>query len=394
MNAKPIKFKPSWLERSIDIDGKSVKLKTVFSRAGDFDANCSICVSSFSVSSKGFGAFNQHMKTDKHKDNVKTKLNENQQKLKIYVDSEHPTSSGTQTVATFQLLSPKEETTKAELVLLLNGLSNNCSLNSFDHFADVLKCAISDSQILQSFTLNRTKATYILNFALGPYFYKKKVDDINKQLYYTLLYDETVNNANQKELQICIRYFSDSNQRSVTRHLQTFNLGTATAKIIVAKVMRALNEASLSIKYLLMLGSDGPKTNDLVRTTISNELLQNRRVQLLDIGSCNLHVVHNSFSKGLKVHGDKVADLITQTFNWFNGNPARREKFETVCKQKEIECKSLVKHVDARWLTLKPAAERFLYLLPALRSYFMNMNILFTQYNSSSDIHLLCKDAC
>lgn len=375
MSTKGIKFSPEWLERLIVFDGKSIPSKNFLARHSDFEAKCLVCQSIINVKNKGYSALTQHMNSDKHKENMKVKFNECQQKLKfnVNVDSEQPTSSGTQTTTTLQLLSPKEETTKAELLLLLNGLSNNCSLKSFDNLANVLKCAISDSQIIQSFTLNRTKATYLLNFALGPYFHKKMIEDINKQLHFTLLYDETVNNANQKELQICIRYFSNSYQRSVTRHLQTFYLGTATAKQIVAKVMEALNESGLPIKYLLMLGSDGPKTNDLVKTTIGNELLLNRNVQLLDIGSCNLHVVHNSFSKGLKAHGDKVADLITQTFNWFDGNPARREKFEAVCKQKEIQCKSLIKHVDARWLTLLPAAERFSYLLPALRSYFMNM---------------------
>lgn len=374
MTTKGTKFSQEWLEREIEFEGKQIKLKKIFARENDFEAKCLLCPScTVSVQSRGFAALTAHMDTGKHKIQMKMKLNESQQKLDLDVTSQQSTSSGSEATTTWKLLAPKEQTTRAELLLLLNGLSNNCSLNSFDNLGTVLKLAISDSQILETFTLNRTKATYILNFALGPYFYKKVIEDINRNLYFTLLFDETVNNANQKELQIRIRYFSNRSQRAVTRHLQTFYLGTATAKIIVSKLIHAINDANLSIDHLFMLGMDGPRTNDLVKTTINNELLSNRKVNLFDIGSCNLHVVHNCFSKGLKAYGEKLSDLIIQTFNWFNGFPARREKFDNVCKQKEMECKSLIKHVDIRWLTLLDAAERFLYLLPAIRAYFMNM---------------------
>ncbi|XP_055307211.1 uncharacterized protein LOC129571437 [Sitodiplosis mosellana] len=372
MSAKGTKFSQEWLKRSVEFEGKNIELKSIFSRHSEVEVTCLVCPATVHVQSKGFAALEQHMGTVKHKNQMKTKFNELQQKLDFDVASNQSTSSSLEATK-WKMLAPKEQTTRAELLILLNGLSNNCSLNAFDNLGSVLKFAISDSEILKSLTLNRTKATYILNFALGPYFYKKVIKDINRQLYFTLLFDETVNSANKKELQIRIRYFSNSLQRAVTRHLQTFYLGTATAKIIVSKLIQAINDANLSINNLLMLGMDGPKTNDLVKTTINNELLVNRKVNLFDIGSCNLHVVHNSFSKGLKACGDKLTGLIIQTFNWFDGFPARREKFENVCKQKEIECKLLIKHVDIRWLTLLAAAERFLYLLPAIRSYFMNM---------------------
>lgn len=125
---RAIKFSPEWLERSTNFDGKSISLKTSFARQSDFEVKCLVCVTVIHVKNKGYGALTQHMNTDKHKDCMKTKLNDCQKKLKLNVndDLEQPTSSGTQKTTTLQLLAPNEETTKAELLLLMNGLSKNC----------------------------------------------------------------------------------------------------------------------------------------------------------------------------------------------------------------------------------------------------------------------------
>lgn len=119
---------------------------------------------------------------------------------------------------------------------------------------------------------------------------------------------------------------------------------------------------------------DGPKTNHSVKNKLNAEMQKVAKTSLLDYGSCNLHLAHNGFKKGLKVYGYSAADLITQTFNWFDGHPVRREKFKVICEKKQIEYKCLIKHVESRWITLLDAAERFQYLLPAIRSYFAEMN--------------------
>lgn len=51
-------------------------------------------------------------------------------------------------------------------------------------------------------------------------------------------------------------------------------------------------------------------------------------------------MIHNSFKKGLKEYGMSAADLITQMYNWFDGFPAQREKYEVVCVLKGIEYKT------------------------------------------------------
>jgi len=46
-------------------------------------------------------------------------------------------------------------------------------------------------QISSSFSLSRTKATYLISDRLGPYFKKKLVEDINESgTYFTIQYNE------------------------------------------------------------------------------------------------------------------------------------------------------------------------------------------------------------
>lgn len=186
---KTCKFSPEWLERSVKFGEINIKLDKIFAKHNDFQVKCLVCVTTVSIKHKGFAGLTQHMETDKHKKQMKLKCDQTQKKIKFNAIPEAVPSCSTSKTATnqaVQLFAPKDKTTRAELVLLLNGLSNNCSLKSFDNLSNVLKCGIDDSQILQAFTLNRTKASYVLNFALGPYFRNQLLRDIDKQLYFTL----------------------------------------------------------------------------------------------------------------------------------------------------------------------------------------------------------------
>lgn len=65
--------------------------------------------------------------------------------------------------------------------------------------------------------------------------------------------------------------------------------------------MEALNN---SASKFLMLGMNGPNTNKAVFRMLNEEIKTIRGKYnidgLLDLGSCNLHIIHNTFLKGLK----------------------------------------------------------------------------------------------
>lgn len=111
------------------------------------------------------------------------------------------------------IFSPKEAVAKAELLILMKKISNNESLSSCDNLANVLRAAFPDSEIVKNFSLERSKAGYLVSEAIGPYFRQMLLSDIDKNLYYCILYDETTNAAKKKELQVAIRFLSKSHLR-------------------------------------------------------------------------------------------------------------------------------------------------------------------------------------
>lgn len=104
----------------------------------------------------------------------------------------------------------------------------------------------------------------------------------------------------------------------------------------------------------------------------------------LNIGSCNLHIIHNAFEKGLKICGLEIADLIVQLHNWFYFS-SRVENFETFCEQKKYVYKKVKKHGTSQWLSLGPAVVRFSEMRNIIKEYYLTY--LPTQKNFKSSKH-------
>ena len=56
-----------------------------------------------------------------------------------------------------------------------------------------------DSQIAQSFSFGATKCAYLGCFGIYPYFYELLIEKIRAVKYYTLSFDESWNQINQKK---------------------------------------------------------------------------------------------------------------------------------------------------------------------------------------------------
>lgn len=85
--------------------------------------------------------------------------------------------------------------------------------------------------------------------------------------------------------------------------------------------MCAINHANLPLRKLLMLGSDGPNVNKSVFKLVNAEVVLVRSQSLLFIGTCFIHKVHNSFSKGLEEFGQDTADFVVSLHNFIHCYP-------------------------------------------------------------------------
>ncbi|XP_023214682.1 uncharacterized protein LOC111617638 [Centruroides sculpturatus] len=95
--------------------------------------------------------------------------------------------------------------------------------------------------------------------------------------FFTVTYYETINAESKKELQIMIRFWSEQKKQVVCRHLNTCFLGRADAETLHTYIIKAIDDANLSLHKLLMIGSDGPNVNQKVLRLFKEDILGIRK---------------------------------------------------------------------------------------------------------------------
>src|SRR5437867_1982933 len=136
----------------------------------------------------------------------------------------------------------------------------------------------------------------------------------------------------------------------------------------------SVTENSLPLNLLLVLESDGPNVNKKVWKNVNEEVVKSAdrsKKELLDISSCTLHVVHNSFGKGLESYGKNISEFVIEIHQWFKRSAARREDFELLQESKGQQKLRFLKHVECRWLTLEPAVDRIIMQYELLQQHFL-----------------------
>ena len=176
-----------------------------------------------------------------------------------------------------------------------------------------------------------------------------------------------------KQLDIKIRYWSSAQSQVVVHHLQTYLMGHATGRQVAEKIISAVQDSGIALAQLQMLESDGPNVNKTVWNIVNDVLLRlpERNHGLTDIGTCNLHICHNAFAKGLEMFASSISDFVIDLHLWFKMSAARREDYELVQEEMGLVKHKFVKHVECRWLSLQPAVLRILEQLKGLKRYFL-----------------------
>ena len=78
------KVNNDWFELEFEMKDKSkVKYREFLKKENDFALKCSPCDSTINVKSKGFAAVTQHLKRNKHIENMEIKFNKNQSKIEV-----------------------------------------------------------------------------------------------------------------------------------------------------------------------------------------------------------------------------------------------------------------------------------------------------------------------
>ena len=86
----------------------------------------------------------------------------------------------------------------------------------------------------------------------------------------------------------------------------------------------------LGANKLIQAGMDSPNVNIKLLKMIQAERSENEQHELIDIGSCGLHKIHNAFKTGAESTGCEMKKILKGAYQTFHDLPARQEHFLTV----------------------------------------------------------------
>ena len=192
-------------------------------------------------------------------------------------------------------LSLQDQISKAETLWAMKTAKEDLPFQASDGVPQLVERLFPDSVVAQKMTMSHTKVSYMTSHGLGPYFLQKTIDDIlsSPDTYYIIHFDKTTTSQIKKQLDVLVRYFSDTHCEVRVRFLKALVFGHSFAETIPDELWKTLQEFSFPMKCLLSVSSDGPNANKPIKTNISKKLMTKCSRQLVNRGSsnCMLYII-------------------------------------------------------------------------------------------------------
>ena len=225
---------------------------------------------------------------------------------------------------------------------------------------------------LQELKLHRTKCRSLLIKVIAPTFKEQLNEDLRGQKY-ALLVDEATDLSVDKNLCLCIRYFSPKEKRIRTEYLDLIPVLETTAAALFAKVKSCLEENNLSIMNCIGFSSDG--ASNMVGHT--NSLWSRLRGENpdMELVPCSCHSLHLCIQKAFEKMPSALGFLLEEVPQWFSHSALRREEFRDLVKIMDPNNEGdagdpFQKRSRTRWLATGPVASRILGNYYELLAYF------------------------
>ena len=359
-------FNNSWLEKP--------EYKTWLQRnvSDVYTARCTMCYKNFSVASMGESAVKSHAKSRKHIDLLSIRISKNvlgsyfndkitseiaprpQQSMALSVKSE------TSDINTIESHVAKNDVLDAEILWTLKTVKNHGSYKANENIEKIFHRMFPDSSIARKFSCGEKKTAYYAVFGIAPYLENLLQENLNKKKF-VLLFDESLNIMKQeKQMDIHIRFWQQN--RVSTVYFNSIFLGHSSSSDIYEAFMSSI--VKLKFSKAIQISMDGPNVNwkfyGMLQDFYSTEFGKN----LLNIGSCGLHIMHNAFKAGCIESAWGIVDFLTALYYLLKNSPARRDDF-----LKESKGALPQKFIQHRWLDNVPASEAAINLLPSIKKY-------------------------
>jgi len=231
---------------------------------------------------------------------------------------------------------------------------------------DIIKTMFPDSDIAANMKLQRTKLTYTIVHGLARFFMTELIDIIKRVSCFTISFDESLNKIAEKEqLDVYIRFWDDNANEVSCRYYNSAFLGHTTSNDLLKALKMSLEP--LDLQRLLQISMDGPNVNIKMFKDFKEELksADDSSPIILDIGTCGIHTLHNSFKISIKSSSWNLVEFLRAIYNVFKHVPACRAEFIKITGSRKFS----LKFCAVRWLNNICVAERADEMLSDLIKY-------------------------
>lgn len=340
------KFKFEWLEVEVEVkvDGKDCKVKigdsiVKINRSGI--ASCEWCQKLLTYRGKGLSTLKDHLKTDKHINQLKTR--QSNYSLGSFIV---PTS----TAKVFPIFSralsnskPADDITPVqedgqptpvskpkplamvpvadrvatmEAMILSVMTEHAIPLNFAPVIVDLAKACSSDPQALSGVNLGYTAAAYKIRFGLAKTVTKRLADDL-KVSPFSLNIDEATCANTKKVLSVLVSYLK--NGRIVTHHLASVEISKADSATIYTAICDIFTENELPWENLVSVLSDSCAVMRGHISGVETKIREEKATHLLDIDGDTCHhmqIIAKKFCAPFRGKLEKLFYNLHTDFKW------------------------------------------------------------------------------
>ena len=234
------------------------------------------------------------------------------------------------------------------------------------HFSFNASADIGD--LFRKFACGKTNMNYLLCFRIAPFFKEKLLQKVKEAECVTISFDESHNKDFQSEqMDTTVHYFHED--KCLSQYFDSQFMGHTTAKDLLKNLKSTLSK--LNTRKLLQISMDGPRVNWKLLSLQSEDRQKEGAdlPQLLNVGSCGLHVVHGAFCTGCQSTDWKTDGFLTALWHLFHDSTAGREDFTAVTGCIVFP----LKFCATRWVEDEKVAQRAIEIWLNIEQYIANV---------------------
>lgn len=371
---KKCSFNPDWTNPNV-----SGHISWIQPVKGDpYSAQCTVCRKSFSLSNMGKTAVSSHASSKKHLGAMKLLPNSTQACLPSFFTRPAnvlaATTSGAACASVKQAATApppnvsvggflfKTNVTRAEIIWCMNSIMTHGSFRSTAASAALFPLMFQGCEVASNMQLGKDKVGYTICHGIAPYFRRQLLSSLSSVPYAVVAFDECLNKVAQKQqMDVLVRYWDGCVK---TRYLTSCFLGHSCAEDLASALRSATQEMSQT--KILQVSMDGPNVNLKLLRSLKEELRSSDDShQILDIGSCGLHVINGAYKAGHTATRWDLVTFLRSCYNLFKFVPARRADYVLMTGSKQFP----MKFCSVRWLENSKVISRALVVLPNLAKF-------------------------